>query len=89
MIAIAVIALTAVVCAVLGFARLQQRAQRQRDEPVDPVKVEREVYQQLYGARSAALETAPAPPAKATRKRAPRSTRELDAKRLTAGRAIQ
>ena len=54
------IGIVIVVLAAITLASYWRRAQMQGQEPVDPARVEREVYDKLYGARSRELEVAEA-----------------------------
>ncbi len=57
---LALIGIVIVVLAAITLASYWRRAQMQGQEPVDPARVEREVYDKLYGARSRGLEVAEA-----------------------------
>jgi hypothetical protein len=86
MIVLALIGLAALAVGALTLARVRSRSERQSVETFDPVRVEREVYDHLYGPRPA-LRAAPAPPANQTRQRARRPRRKLNTKRPATGRA--
>ena len=80
------IALVALAAGALTLARVRSRSDRQSVDSFDPARVEREVYDHLYGPRPS-LRAAPAPPENQTRQRARRPRRKLSTKRPATGRA--
>jgi hypothetical protein len=81
-----VLILAALAIAAVALGRGRRRAARRNVEPFDPVKVEREVYDRLYGPRPA-LRRPPTPTPSQMRERPRRSRRKLAAKRPATGRA--
>ena len=86
MIVLLLIGLAAIAVAAIALGRVRLRAARRNVEPFDPVKVEREVYDRLYGPRPA-LRRPPTPSPSQIRERPRRSRRKLTAKRPATGRA--
>jgi uncharacterized membrane protein len=84
MLVLALIGLAAFAVAAIAVAGIWLRAGRQSEEPLDPVRVEREVYDYLYGG-GPALSVTPTRP----RQRAQRSREKLNTKRPATGRAAQ
>jgi hypothetical protein len=84
LIVFALIGLVAIAGAAIALVGIRLRAERQAEEPFDPVRVEREVYDYLYGG-GPALPVTPTQP----RQRAQRSRRKLSTKRPATGRAAQ
>jgi hypothetical protein len=83
---IALIGLVALAAGALTLARVRSRSDRQSVDSFDPARVEREVYDHLYGPRPASR-PAPAPPANQTPQAARRRRRKLSTERPATGRA--
>ena len=86
MIVLLLFGLVAIAVGAIALGRVRMRAARRKVEPFDPVKVEREVYDRLYGPRPA-LRRPPTPSPAQTSERPRRARRKLTTKRPATGRA--
>ena len=84
MIVLALIGLVAIAAAAIALAGIRLRAERRGEEPFHPVRVEREVYEHLYGG-GPALPITPTQPTIQARQRAQRSREKLGTKRPATG----
>jgi hypothetical protein len=84
---LALIGIVIVVLAAITLASSWRRAQAPGQEPVDPARVEREVYDKLYGARSREVEVAEVSRPEPEPQRRPRAKSGIGAKRPASGEA--